>query len=477
MSSSFFLPSSRHENKVGKDAAKKRKFEGHKKVFSKPKVKKKFMVGGKKQRKNEDTSENLNANNNEEILSDASDVEGREVDENEGAGSDASDEETAEEKRLRLAKKYLEEIERQEKERIGELPSDQTENDPDSKNIGLEKAVNLRLRRDDLEESGKLTRIIAPNYENLELGQLVDITKVRLLRDHKVHKSSITCAVVSSNGKYLLSGSKDGGLVLWSIQIENTNSTAVDSQIGIHSRRSSNDVENDSGPTEDLLHKLARVAGGRKGCEEKHVGHCSSVNCAAISTDSKFLASGDDSNLIIIWKIDLIGNEGNCQSKEILSQRNLSSALQKIHTFRGHRSPVSGLAFRMGTHTLYSSSHDRSVKVWNLDEMSYVETLFGHQDRITGIDAGIRERVLTSGGRDGTVRIWKIVEESQLVFNAPGTGGSGSVDAVKLLDEQHFVTCGEDGHLSLWSAMKKKTRCYCSCGSRKRSDQPTTSMD
>ena len=64
-------------------------------------------------------------------------------------------------------------------------PSDQTENDPDSKNIGLEKAVNLRLRRDDLEESGKLTRIIAPNYENVELGQHVDITKVRLLRDQK----------------------------------------------------------------------------------------------------------------------------------------------------------------------------------------------------------------------------------------------------------------------------------------------------
>ena len=67
--------------------------------------------------------------------------------------------------------------------------------------------------------------------------------------------------------------------------------------------------------------------------------------------------------------------------------------------------------------TLFSCSHDRSVKVWNVDEMAYVETLFGHQDRITGVDAGVRERAVTSGGRDGTVRVWKIVEESQLVFN------------------------------------------------------------
>lgn len=66
---------------------------------------------------------------------------------------------------------------------------------------------------------------------------------------------------------------------------------------------------------------------------------------------------------------------------------------------------------------------------------------FGHQDKITGIDAGLRERAVTSGGRDGSVRIWKIVEESQLVFNGPAS----SIDSVKLINEDHFVTCGEDG--------------------------------
>ena len=210
--------------------------------------------------------------------------------------------------------------------------------------------------------------------------------------------------------------------------------------------------------------KLARVMGGKKGCEDKHKGHCTAVNCIAISTDSKFIASGDDSNLIMIWNIKL---------QEETSNAHLNNDLERIHVFRGHRSPVSGLAFRIGSHTLYSCAHDRSVKVWNLDEMGYVETLFGHQDKITGIDAGIRERVLTSGGRDGTVRIWKIVEESQLVYNAPtvayenkgensktsGAVGSASVDSIKLLDEQHFITCGEDGHLSLWNVNRKKPVC------------------
>ena len=43
--------------------------------------------------------------------------------------------------------------------------------------------------------------------------------------------------------------------------------------------------------------------------------------------------------------------------------------------------------------------------------------------------------------RDGSVRVWKIVEESQLIFNGPST----SIDAVKLINEEHFITCGEDG--------------------------------
>ena len=333
---------------------------------------------------------------------------------------------------------------------------------------GLESAINSRLRRDDLEESGMLTQTVAHNYENLESNQLVDVPNIQLLRDHKVHKSSITCIVASSDGQYVLSGSKDGGVVLWGMEVENKN-------IKISSNLNGSDLEiNDSKESEDSsvcsdnlsFIKLARVVGGRKGCEDKHIGHCTSVNCVAISSDSKFLVSGDDSNLIMIWKINAINNK-----KE--PPKDLNSGLERVHVFRGHRSPVSGLAFRIGTHTLYSCSHDRSVKVWNLDEMAYVETLFGHQDRISGIDAGIRERVLTSGGRDGTVRIWKIVEESQLVFNAPavtsertkdsyknsGVVGSASVDSIKLLDEQHFLTCGEDGHVSLWNVMRKKPVC------------------
>jgi hypothetical protein len=51
-----------------------------------------------------------------------------------------------------------------------------------------------------------------------------------------------------------------------------------------------------------------------------------------------------------------------------------------------------------------------------------------------------------------------------LIARFPNTGFTGLAliepyifsDCVKLLNEEHWVTAGEDGHLAVWGAMKKK---------------------
>jgi len=316
----------------------------------------------------------------EEIDSEGSDIEGRP---DAGYESDEEDKETAEEKRLRLAKLYLEEIEKELEEREG-----------GGEEVDKDAAVKERLADDVAAERGKLRKEVAAGY--CAVGE----EAIRLFQD-KNHKLSITCTVISPDCRHLYTGSKDAGLVKWCLS---------------------------SGA------KLARVAGGRRGQEGASRGHCEAILALAVTSDSKILASGDTGKLVYIWDTE---------------------TMVRIHTFKGHRDSVSGLAFRRGTHTLYSCSYDRSVKIWSVDEKAYVETLFGHQDKISGIDAGSRERAVTAGGRDGSVRVWKIVEESQLVFNGPAT----SVDCVKLLNEEHWVTSGEDGHLSTWGVMKKKPLC------------------
>lgn len=77
----------------------------------------------------------------------------------------------------------------------------------------------------------------------------------------------------------------------------------------------------------------------------------------------------------------------------------------QIRALIGHRDKVSALCFRSsgggsggassngiafgtgGGHTLYSGSFDRTVKVWDCDQMGYIETLFGHQAEVLALDA------------------------------------------------------------------------------------------
>uniref|UniRef100_A0A8C2SUM5 U3 small nucleolar RNA-interacting protein 2 n=1 Tax=Coturnix japonica TaxID=93934 RepID=A0A8C2SUM5_COTJA len=291
-------------------------------------------------------------------------------------------EETPQEKKLRLAKLYLEELRRLEEERADEEEDEGAAGFPGD-------LVGERLKEDVLEQQGRLRRPAAQDVCPPAPAA------IRVLRGHQ---HSVTCLVVSPDDKFIFSAAKDGSVIKWEVE---------------------------SGK------RLCVVPGGKKGVEGQPMGHTAHVLCIAISSDGKYLATGDRDKLILIWE---------------------AATCKRLYTFTGHRDAVSGLSFRKGTYQLYSASHDRSVKVWNVEENAYVETLFGHQDIITGMDSLSRECCVTSGGRDGTVRFWKIPEESQLIFY----GHQGSIDCIQLINEEHMVSGADDGSVALWGLAKKK---------------------
>ncbi|KAM6300767.1 U3 small nucleolar RNA-interacting protein 2 [Aegotheles albertisi] len=292
-------------------------------------------------------------------------------------------EETPQEKKLRLAKVYLEQLRQIEEERAADEEEEEAARPAD--------LIGDRLQEDVLEQRGRLQRLVAKDV------QPPDPASIRVLRGHKL---PVTCLVIAPGDRVIFSASKDGSLIKCKWDVE-------------------------SGK------RLCVVPGGKKGTEERHLGHGSQVLCMAISSDGKYLATGDKNKLIMIWD---------------------TATCKRLHIFTGHRDAVSGLSFRKGTHQLYSASHDRCVKVWDVAENAYMETLFGHQDVITGLDSLSRECCVTSGGRDGTVRLWKIPEESQLVF----CGHQGSIDCIQLINEEHMVSGADDGSIALWGLTKKK---------------------
>ncbi|KAG7280600.1 hypothetical protein CRUP_028326, partial [Coryphaenoides rupestris] len=325
-------------------------------------------VGGN----NKSRAKKPNSRLNEEISSD-SETEATAA-QNEREEEEEELDETPQEKKLRLAKSYLDQL-RDEEEKKAEEESFESE------------WVAGRLQDELLEQKGKLQRSIAKDLLP------PDASEIRVLRGHKL---PITCLVISPDEKYIFSAAKDCSIIKW-------------------------DVETGT--------KLHKVAGGRKGTEARHVGHTTQILCMAISSDGKYLATGDMSKLIIIWEPE---------------------TCKELCKLKGHKGPVSALSFRTGTHDLYSASHDRSVKVWNVDEKAYVETLYGHQDAITGLDALSRERCVTAGGRDNTC---EGLEDNRGV---PAGVPRGSIDCIQLINEEHMITGSDDGSVSVWSVNKKK---------------------
>ena len=208
------------------------------------------------------------AEDDEEISSHSED-ENDNDNSNEYTDEDEEEQETPQEKRLRLAKEYLKEIEAQgnntsepvihftsinkifyfaEKERAADTEVDKS-------------VIAHRVKEDLLEQSGKLRRTVADLYEE------VDTTKIRHLHC-KEHKLPITCMAVSSDCQWLFTASKDCNIVKWSLA--DMKKVAV-------------------------LKRVDRKAG------DNVKGHKTVVQSVAISSDGKFFASGDLENVIHIW--------------------------------------------------------------------------------------------------------------------------------------------------------------------------------
>ncbi|CAG0897819.1 unnamed protein product [Cyprideis torosa] len=302
---------------------------------------------------------------------------------------EAEDLETPQEKRLRLTKKYLEEIASME----------------EGKSMSLHDAVSSRLKEDVLEQAGRLRKALADKIEGVESSAVLRAKEMRL---------APTCLVLAPDNDSLFAAGKDGVIVKWSIS---SGQKLCCTPRGNRRR-----------PHEE---------GEEEGAEPQT--HSSAVLCLDVSSDGRLLVSGDASAAILVWApLDL----------------------SFIRRFRGHRGPVTGVAFRKGSRELYSASMDRSLKVWNLEEMTYVQTLFGHQDGVQALCALSRPRAVSCGGRDATLRVWKVAEETQLVYN--GSEEEGSMDCLALLNDETIVTGSEAGWRPFDLLVCSEVRCFLS---------------
>ncbi|KAF5384358.1 hypothetical protein D9615_003157 [Tricholomella constricta] len=354
-----------------------------------------------------------------------------------GESGEEDEDETPAQKRLRLAKLYLESV----KEGLAEGEFDAAEIDKE--------LISARLKQDVLEHSGKVHLFIADSFDFTQPQ-----TKVLRTRGHRF---SVTSAVASESGKHLFTSGKEGSIIKWDLS---------------------------TGKQLATFHKIRPPSSNEKGKGKALLdlslkGHTDEVLSLALSGDGQYLASAGRDRKLVVWDAEK------------------GEWIKAFGGNLGHKDIISALSFRKGTHQLYTGSFDRTLKVYDLSPsvMGYVETLFGHQDHVLSLDSLHGETCVSVGARDKTVRYWKIVEESQLVFRGGGRsrvrevleGGlrgddegddpddqmdgterakekeiatknfiEGSIECVAMVDETTFVSGGDSGSICLWTTQKKK---------------------
>ncbi|KAI9930907.1 hypothetical protein ASPWEDRAFT_167138 [Aspergillus wentii DTO 134E9] len=402
MSSFFTVPASQRKRKRDDRAAapgsKKRGVDGKGESRAK---------GGGRSRDREESISGSDSEENENADSVASGESGSE------SGSESEDGETAAERRLKLAERYLDNV----RDEVDVAGFDAAEIDRD--------LIAERLKEDVDEFKGRAYRQIASDLSFSTAS-------------HSFFRADTQSTTsIAAHAPYVYTVSKDKTLVKWELATPNNPNT------------SETNGKRRPRPQRKKPKQLKFVRGVQQPSEEgeEEQGHSKSILSVAISPSGKYVATGGEDNKLIIWDAE---------------------TLTPLKTFTQHRDSISGLAFvrhissMNSGEQLFTGSLDRTIKTWSLSSAghAYVETLFGHQDNVVSIAAMTTDQCVSVGARDRTARLWKVAEESQLVFRGGASKYTpyheNNIDCVAALPPNHFVTGSDSGSLALWSVHKKK---------------------
>lgn len=199
--------------------------------------------------------------------------------------------------------------------------------------------------------------------------------------------------------------------------------------------------------------------------------HRGSVVSLALSADDSRLVSGGSDNTVRIWDAQtgemlqlLEGFVSTINAVDVSSDgqfvlvgtANGSITLwdaisgDLVQEFNGHTGSISGLAFGPNEELAVSSSFDRSIIIWDVASGRIVRRLFGHSDRVSAIDFSSDGQTILSGSWDGSLRLWDVRHGALLnTF----VGHQDRILSVAMTSDTSLVVSGSrDRSVMVWDA-------------------------
>jgi WD40 repeat protein len=242
--------------------------------------------------------------------------------------------------------------------------------------------------------------------------------------------TQIVAVTFTPDGRYMLTGSMNGELKLWSL--------------------------GEPGKSKTQLVKTM-------------LGHQGSIFSVAVSPDQKIIASGSNDQTIKLW--DMQGNllKTIPTSQEMIwrlafshdGQLLVSSGGdvqvklwnrdgQLLRTF-AHEGVVWGLAFHPDEKILITSSRDDQLRFWNYLDGSLVQAIPSFSNGLTRLATSPNGNLIATAGVDNTVKLWN--PDGNLLAILPGH--KGMVLSLAFANNNKFlISGGDDGLLIIWDLPK-----------------------
>ncbi|ORZ32075.1 WD40-repeat-containing domain protein [Catenaria anguillulae PL171] len=288
--------------------------------------------------------------------------------------------ESAAEKRLRLAKAYLDQVKGAAARKAGfegdDLDAEEMDRD----------LIAERLRDDALESRGRLWRTLASQY--------LHTLPIEPTKFPRGHQQSLTCLAVSPNRAYVFSGSKDGSIIQWNAATKRKERTLL----GLVK----------SAPA-DLAAK----------------GHTRDVLCLA--ANGQYLVSGGNDHKLNVWAMPNLDHVRQFNSHRdavtgcvirkgtphlYTSSRDRTvktwnlDEMTYVETLFGHQDPVAAIDTVNKEHCVTAGGRDKTMRLWKIVEESQLLFRASHFHGSLDVVWQVTEDLFVSGDDHGHISLW-----------------------------------------------------------------------
>ena len=156
-------------------------------------------------------------------------------------------------------------------------------------------------------------------------------------------------------------------------------------------------------------------------------GHEDITLAVAFSPNGKWIASGSHDKTVRLWDME---------------------TLDPIAAFHGLSDQIYDVAISPDNRYIAACSRDQTVRIWNIAENKLHKVLKGHSDMVLEIEFSPDSRYLLSASSDMGIKLWDVESGDQLYAYLENEAGLSDIEF--LPDGKSFVSTGMDGYLKKW---------------------------